>query len=374
MFKKIAIVIAVLIVALLAFAATKPDTFSTERSATINAPPQVVHALIDDFHQWGLWSPWEKLDPAMKRTFSGPTSGVGATYEWEGNSDVGQGRMEITESTPASKVAIKLDFISPMEANNVTEFELTPQGDATQVRWTMHGPNAFMSKLMQVFVSMDALIGKDFEAGLRDMKAAAEKAAEAAPAPVNVPAGNYKLEKYHASLTFRVDHLGFSNYTGQFTRFDAELTFDPKDIGASTVKATIDPKSMTLVNPPAGFVTELLGSQWLDAKQFSQMTFTSTRVEALAANKARVTGDFALHGITKPVTLEATFNGGYAGHPMDPNARIGFSARGVLKRSDFGIGFGIPEPGSKMGVSDAVEFIIEAEFTGPPLAAPADKK
>jgi polyisoprenoid-binding protein YceI len=106
----------------------------------------------------------------------------------------------------------------------------------------------------------------------------------------------------------------------------------------------------------------------LNAQQFPQMTFRSTAVEVTAPNTMRITGDFTLHGVTRPVTLDATFNGGYAGHPMDPNARIGFSAHGSLNRSDFGIAAGIPEPGTKMGVSDAVEIIIEAEFSGPPLA------
>lgn len=369
MLKKIVLVIAALIGLVLIIAATKPDTFAVERSIDINASPQTVYALIDDFHKWGEWSPWEKLDPNMQRTHSGAPSGVGAIYAWEGNSDVGKGRMEITESSPSSKLTIKLDFIAPMEASNVTVFELTPKGENTHVRWTMSGANNYLSKLMQVFVSMDALVGGDFEKGLVDMKAAAEKAAEAtAPTAFNVPAGDYALDKAHAHLSFRVDHLGFSHYTAQFKRFDVQLKFDPANLAASTVTATIDPRSLDLPTPPAGFVDTLLGAQWLDAKQFPQMTFKSTSVAKLAANKVRVTGDFTLHGVTKPVTLDATFNGGYAGHPMDPNARIGFSARGALNRSEFGIGFGIPEPGTKMGVSDAVEFSIEAEFTGPPLA------
>lgn len=379
MFKKILIVIAVLIVAVLAFATTKPSTFSVERSIIINASPQTVYSLLDDFHKWGEWSPWEKIDPGMQRTYSGPASGVGAAYAWQGNGDVGSGRMEIQEATAPSKLGIKLDFTAPMEANNTTVFELTPEGNATRVRWNMYGPNAYVSKLMQVFVSMDAMIGKDFESGLANMKVAAEThAAVAPPIAADVPAGKYTVEKYHATLLFRVDHLGFSHYTGQFTKFDAELTFDPKDIGASTVKATVDPKSLTLVNPPTGFVAELLGAQFLDAKQFPEMTFNSTKVEALSATKARVTGDFTLHGVTKPVTLEATFNGGYPGlEKFDPHARVGFSARGTLNRSEFGIGYGVPAPGTKMGVSDAVEIIIEAEFSGPPLAAsttPTEKK
>ena len=175
MIKKILITVVVLVALLLAYAATRPDSFSVQRSATIQAPPDKLYAMIDDFHRWGEWSPWEKLDPAMKRTFSGTPAGVGTVYEWNGNDKVGAGRMEITGASPASKVDIKLDFLKPFEGHNVTEFTLTPQGDSTQVNWNMHGPAPFITKLMGVFVSMDSMIGKDFEAGLANMKAAAEK-------------------------------------------------------------------------------------------------------------------------------------------------------------------------------------------------------
>jgi polyisoprenoid-binding protein YceI len=195
-----------------------------------------------------------------------------------------------------------------------------------------------------------------------------------APAPVNVPAGAYTLDKSHASLIFRVDHVGFSNYTGKFRTFDAELQFDPANFAASSVTVKIDPRSLDVDNPPAGFVDSLLGKDWLDAGRFPEMTFKSTNVETIAPGKARITGDFTLHGVTKPVVLDATFNGGYASHPMDPRARIGFSANGKFKRSDFGITYGIPEPGSKMGVSDQVDTVIEVEFSGPPAAADAEKK
>lgn len=196
--------------------------------------------------------------------------------------------------------------------------------------------------------------------------------APAAPAPAvsaAVPAGAYTLDKTHASITFRVNHLGFSRYTAQFKQFDAQLQFDPENIAASSVTATIDPRSLDLDSPPPGFVDQLLGEQWFNVAQFPLMSFKSTKVEALEGNKARVTGDFTLHGVTKPVVLDATFNGGYAGHPMDPHARVGFSASGTLLRSDFGIDYGIPAPGSTMGVSDEVEIAIEVEFSGPPLAA-----
>ncbi|HEY8021999.1 MAG TPA: SRPBCC family protein [Thermoanaerobaculia bacterium] len=175
MLKKIALVVLVLIVALLIYAATRPDSFRVERSTSIKAPPEKIYALIDDFRGWGAWSPWEKLDPAMKRTYSGAAQGKGAVYEWSGNSKVGSGRMEITGTSAPSQVTIQLDFLQPFEAHNVADFTLEPLGDATRVTWAMHGASPFMAKLMGVFVNMDKVIGKDFETGLANMKAAAEK-------------------------------------------------------------------------------------------------------------------------------------------------------------------------------------------------------
>jgi polyisoprenoid-binding protein YceI len=202
--------------------------------------------------------------------------------------------------------------------------------------------------------------------------APAAAAPAAKPAMPQVPAGDYKLDKAHASLVFTVNHLGFSHYTARFTEFDASLKFDPANPTASTIEASIDPRSLDLPAPPAGFKAVLLGPNWLDAAKHPTITFRSTKVEVTGANTAKITGDFTLHGVTKPVVLEATFNGGYAGHPMDPHARIGFSAHGVFKRSDFGIAYGVPAPGTTMGVSDEVDVRIETEFSGPPLAkAPA---
>jgi len=175
MLKKITLVIVAVVAVVLIYAATRPDSYSVQRSATIKAPPEKVFALINDFHNWSAWSPWEKLDPAMKRTHSGAAAGQGAVYAWLGNSDVGEGRMEITESVPSSKVGIKLDFITPFESKNTTLFTLQPQGDSTQVTWLMQGPAPYVTKLMTVFVSMDKMIGKDFEAGLANMKTAAER-------------------------------------------------------------------------------------------------------------------------------------------------------------------------------------------------------
>ena len=175
MFKIIAIVVVVLVVALLVFAATKPDTFRVQRSASIKASPEKIFALINDLHSWSAWSPWEKKDPAMKRTYSGAANGRGAVYEWEGNREVGKGRMEIAESSPPSKVTIKLDFIKPFEAHNIALFTLEPKGDSTNVTWAMHGPTPYIAKVIHVFFDMDSMVGKDFETGLANLKAIAEK-------------------------------------------------------------------------------------------------------------------------------------------------------------------------------------------------------
>ena len=174
MIKKIAIAVVVLLAALLIYAATQPDTFRIQRATSIKAPPEKIFAVLNDFMRWEAWSPWEKKDPAMKRTFSAVTSGKGAVYAWEGNSDVGHGRMEIAESVAPSKVAIKLDFVKPFETHNMVEFTLEPKGDSTNVTWAMQGPMPYISKLITVFVNMDSMVGKDFEAGLANLKAVAE--------------------------------------------------------------------------------------------------------------------------------------------------------------------------------------------------------
>ena len=170
-----AIIVVVLIAGVLVLAATKPDTFRVQRAATIKAPPEKVFALINDFRRWDAWSPWEKKDPAMKRTFSAASSGKGATYAWAGNKDVGQGSMEIAESVAPSKVALRLDFVKPFEAHNIVVFTLEPNGGTTRVKWTMEGPVPYFAKLIHVFLDMDSMVGKDFEAGLAAMKAVAEK-------------------------------------------------------------------------------------------------------------------------------------------------------------------------------------------------------
>ena len=166
----VAIVLAVAIAIVLIIAASKPDTFSVRRAATVRAPAEKIFALINDFHRWGTWSPYEARDPAMKRSYSGPANGVGAVYGWDGNNNVGAGRMEILETSPPAKIVIKLDFFKPFEGHNTAEFTILPQGDATDVRWVMHGPAPFMSRLMQVFINLDRMIGKDFEIGLANLK------------------------------------------------------------------------------------------------------------------------------------------------------------------------------------------------------------
>jgi hypothetical protein len=170
----IAVILAVAIAIVLILAARKPDTFRITRAAAIKAPPEKIFPLIADFHEWRKWSPWEERDPALKRTFSGAERGTGAVYAWDGNKNVGAGRMEITNATAPSTIVIKLDFIRPFEGHNTAEFTMLPQGGATDVTWVMHGPAPFLSKLMQVFMNMDRMIGKDFEAGLASLKKIAE--------------------------------------------------------------------------------------------------------------------------------------------------------------------------------------------------------
>ena len=159
----------------LIYAATRPDSFRVERTATINAPPERIFPLINDFQRWGAWSPFEKKDPGMKRTVSGVSSGKGAVYEWDGNKEIGQGRMEIVESVPPSRVTLTLDFTRPFEAHNIVDFTLEPRGNSSQVTWAIHGPSPFISKVMGIVLNMDKMIGKDFEAGLAALKTVSEQ-------------------------------------------------------------------------------------------------------------------------------------------------------------------------------------------------------
>jgi uncharacterized protein YndB with AHSA1/START domain len=171
----IAVILAVAIAIILILALRKPDRFRVLRETSIKAPPESIFPLINDFHQWGGWSPYEHRDPAMKRTFDGADSGAGAVYAWDGDKNIGSGRMEILESAALSKIVIKLDFFKPFEAHNTAEFTMLPQGDATHVTWLMHGPAPLMSKVMQVFMNFDRMIGKDFEVGLANLKKLTEK-------------------------------------------------------------------------------------------------------------------------------------------------------------------------------------------------------
>ena len=171
----IAIVLAVAIAAVLVFAATKPPIFRVQRAITVKAPPDGIFALINDFHQWRSWSPYEDRDPNLQRSYSGAASGKGAVYAWEGNKNVGSGRMEILDASVPAKIVIKLDFFTPFEGHNTAEFTMLPQGDATHVTWLMHGPAPFMNKVMQVFMNLDKMIGKDFEVGLANLKRLTEK-------------------------------------------------------------------------------------------------------------------------------------------------------------------------------------------------------
>ena len=171
----IAVILAIAIAVVLILAATKPNTFSVQRATTIKAPADTIFPLINDFHQWGSWSPYETKDPAMKRTYSGADSGKGAVYAWDGDKNVGSGRMEILDASAPSKIVIKLDFFKPFEGHNTAEFTMLPQGDGTNLTWVMHGPAVFMSRVMQVFINLDRMIGKDFEVGLANLKKLTEK-------------------------------------------------------------------------------------------------------------------------------------------------------------------------------------------------------
>jgi polyisoprenoid-binding protein YceI len=222
---------------------------------------------------------------------------------------------------------------------------------------------------------MKPLAAKPF-AHLAALKAAATIALTAGPAVATTapaqpapqpPAGAYFMDKAHSSVTFQVSHLGFSHYTASFRNVDGRMTFDPAHPAAMKVEATIAIASLELNTPPTGFHDQLMSKPWFDVAQFPTMTFRSTQVTPTGPHAAKVTGELTLHGVTKPVVLQVTYNGGYPPNSFDPGgARIGFSAHGVLKRSAFGIASGIPAPGSNMGVSDDVDIAIETEFSSKP--------
>ena len=151
------------------------DTYTVERSASIDAPPASVYEQIVDFHRWMAWSPWEGMDPDQERTYSGADAGPGARYAWSGNRKVGQGRMEITGASEPDRVDIDLVFEKPWKAHNTTAFAITPEGGGSRVVWSMTGKKTFGTKVMSLFTSMDKMLGKDFEKGLAQLKATAEK-------------------------------------------------------------------------------------------------------------------------------------------------------------------------------------------------------
>jgi hypothetical protein len=175
MLKTILLIGVAAIALLLIVAATRPDTFRVERSATIAAPAAKLFPLINHMQAFNTWNPYNRKDPAMKGTYSGPAAGPGAAYDFEGNKDVGKGRIGITASTEPSQVTMQLDMLEPFEGHNEVNFTLVPEGAGTKVTWAMHGPSAFITKLMGIFFNMDQMIGKDFEAGLAHLKALAEK-------------------------------------------------------------------------------------------------------------------------------------------------------------------------------------------------------
>ena len=196
MLKRIAVtlfmVITVCIVAVLSIAATRPATFHVERSLSMAAPPQAVFAVLNDMHRFHEWSPWQKLDPGMKVKFEGPASGVGASYSWVGNRDVGEGRMTITDATPPGSLTQKLEFMKPPQPPSAVHFTIAPEGSGSRVTWAMDGNNNYASKVMCMFVSLDAMIGKDFESGLTSLKQVAEAEPALPPMPAASSAGNEK--------------------------------------------------------------------------------------------------------------------------------------------------------------------------------------
>ncbi|GLQ46685.1 polyisoprenoid-binding protein [Dyella lipolytica] len=205
------------------------------------------------------------------------------------------------------------------------------------------------------------------------MSRAADSPAPPVMPPVTAPpAGAYQIDKAHASLQLRVSHMGFSTYTTRFSRFDATLTFDPSNIPASKLVATIDAASLEMDAAPKMCTDIVQGPQFLDTKKFPEIVFRSEKIRMTGAKSFEIEGTLDLHGVTRPLVLTGTYNGGYAGMAdMDPHARVGFSAHGTFKRSDFGMGYGVPAPGTTMGVGDSIDVSIEAEFNGPPLSTAA---
>lgn len=175
-FRSIALVAVAAIGALLAYAATRPDTFRVERSASVQTTPEKLYPLINDMQQFNTWNPFNRKDPAMQGSYSGPTAGPGAAFAFQGNKDVGKGSLRIVQSQSPKEVTMELHMVEPFEGRNTVVFSLVPRGAGTEVTWAMHGPAPFVSKLIGVFFDMDRMIGRDFEDGLTALKARAEKA------------------------------------------------------------------------------------------------------------------------------------------------------------------------------------------------------
>jgi hypothetical protein len=172
---KIVVAIAVIVVVFLAVVAMQPSEFRVVRSATIAAPAPAVFAQVNELRKWEAWSPWAKRDPQMKQTYNGAPAGTGAITAWAGNNEVGEGRMTITESRPGELIRIKLEFFKPFTATNTAEFTFKPEGNQTAITWSMGGQNNFIAKAVHLFMDMDKMVGKDFEAGLANLKTVTEK-------------------------------------------------------------------------------------------------------------------------------------------------------------------------------------------------------
>jgi hypothetical protein len=187
--KRTLLLLGLALAALAALVWTRPPEFRIERSAMIEAPPAVVFGNLDDFRRWVPWSPWERLDPNMQRDYSGPPSGEGATYHWRGDGGVGEGRMTIVDSDPPSRLAIRLEFVTPMQATNDVAFDVSPHiAGTSEVRWSMSGENGFVQKAFGLFMDMDEMVGGDFEKGLAELKRVSEEQARAEQAAASAAA------------------------------------------------------------------------------------------------------------------------------------------------------------------------------------------
>jgi Polyketide cyclase / dehydrase and lipid transport len=182
MLKKLLLAVVVVLAAFAVFVATRPASYRVSRSQAMAAPAAVVYAQVADFHQWEKWSPWAKLDPGMKTTFTGPAGTAGSSYAWSGNDKVGEGKMTLVDARPAEMIRIRLEFIKPFASTNSTAFTFAPKGSGTETTWTMEGHNDFAGKAFSVFMNMDKMIGNDFEKGLVQLKAVTEAEAQKSPA------------------------------------------------------------------------------------------------------------------------------------------------------------------------------------------------